>query len=93
MKMMENVGLLASLVGTHWLKDLVVAPLVHALVVVVGALAAWASLVVIVLMVLWNKLSKRLDELKAEIQELRAALVVNTRIPTTKTNKGRSSGP
>lgn len=85
MKTMENVGPLASLVGTHWLKNLVVAPLIHALVVVVGALAAAAGVVVIILVVLWNKLDKRFDELKAEIQELRAALVVNTSIPTTKT--------
>lgn len=73
MKTMENVGPLASLVGTHWLKDLVVAPLAHALVVVVGALAAGAGVVVIVLVVLWNKLDKRFDELKAEIRKIRAA--------------------
>ena len=54
-----------------------------ALAAVAGALAAWTGVIVTVLMVLWNKLDKRFeelearqdkrfDELKAEMQEGRA---------------------
>ena len=43
-----------------------------ALAAVAGALAVWASVIVTILMVLWNKLDKRFDELKAEMQEMGA---------------------
>ena len=67
-----------------------VPPTLVAVAAVVGALAAWAGVIVAVLMLLWNKLDKRfddfearqnqrfdqqdkrLDELKAEMQEGRA---------------------
>ncbi|KKZ11431.1 MAG: hypothetical protein TE42_07855, partial [Candidatus Synechococcus spongiarum SP3] len=35
-----------------------------ALATVAGALAAWAGVIVTVLMVLWNKLDKRFDDLE-----------------------------
>ena len=42
------------------------------LAAVVGALAPWTGVSVTVLISLWNKLDKRFDELKAEMQENRA---------------------
>ncbi|HBP53314.1 MAG TPA: hypothetical protein DD643_02695 [Synechococcus sp. UBA8638] len=43
-----------------------VSPLLVAVAAVAGALAAWVRVIVTVLVVLWNKLDKRLDDLKAE---------------------------
>ena len=43
-----------------------------ALAAVAGALAAWAGVIVTVLMALWKRLDKRFDELKAERQQTRA---------------------
>ena len=39
-------------------------PMLVALAAVAGALAAWAGVIVTVLMVLWNKLDKRFDDLE-----------------------------
>ena len=38
----------------------------------VAGLAVWAGVIVTVLMVSWDKLDKRFDELKAEMQEMGA---------------------
>ena len=43
-----------------------------AVATVAEALAAWVSVIVTVLVVLWNKLDKRFDEPKADMQENRA---------------------
>ncbi|MXW41202.1 MAG: hypothetical protein F4Z75_08715 [Synechococcus sp. SB0668_bin_15] len=40
-------------------------PIIAASAAVTAALAAWAGVVVTVLMVLWNKLDKRFDDLEA----------------------------
>ena len=40
-------------------------PMLVALAAVAGALAAWTGVMVTVLMVLWNKLDKRFDDLEA----------------------------
>ena len=42
-----------------------VPPTLVAVAAVVGALAAWAGVIVAVLMLLWNKLDKRFDDLEA----------------------------
>ncbi|OOV25112.1 hypothetical protein BV61_07180 [Candidatus Synechococcus spongiarum LMB bulk15M] len=42
-----------------------VPPTLVAVAAVVGALAAWAGVIVAVLMLLWNKLDKRFDDFEA----------------------------
>ena len=47
-------------------------PMPVVLAAVAGALAVWAGVIVTILMVLWNKLDKWFDELKAKMQEMGA---------------------
>ena len=54
-------------------------PMLGPVAAVVGALAAWTGVTVTVLIFLWNKLDKRFDELKVEMQGNRAELKAEMR--------------